>query len=114
MAKMQVSFQNLLWLTASTIWPKARSLSAAIAAGVGQPALRAAGVVVRQADDAEVREIPGLLELLQLLDELRGPEHVGNLQRPAHRIGGEVGPQRFDGRAGSEISIAPAWLTKSR
>ena len=39
MAKMQVSFQNLLWLTASTIWPKARSLSATIAAGVGQPAL---------------------------------------------------------------------------
>jgi len=36
---MQVSFQNLLWLMASTIWPKARSLSAMCAAGVGALAL---------------------------------------------------------------------------
>ena len=34
MARTQVSFQNLLWLMASTIWPKARSLSAAWAAGL--------------------------------------------------------------------------------
>ena len=38
MAKMQVSVQNGLWLMASTIWPKARSLSATWAAGVGEPA----------------------------------------------------------------------------
>src|SRR5258708_1800890 len=34
---MQVSFQNLLWATASTIFPRARSLSATDAFGVGIP-----------------------------------------------------------------------------
>ena len=38
MAKMHVFVQNLLWLTASTICPNARSLSATCAAGVGEPA----------------------------------------------------------------------------
>ena len=76
MAKMHVSFQNRLWLTASTIWPKARSLSATMRGGGGAAGLGAAGVVVGQADDAEVREVPRLLELLQLPDELRGPEDV--------------------------------------
>ena len=46
--KMHVSFQNLLLLTASTIRPRARSLSATIARGVGKPGRRAAGVVARQ------------------------------------------------------------------
>jgi hypothetical protein len=35
---MHVSFQKRLWLIASTIRPKARSLSATHAAGVGDPA----------------------------------------------------------------------------
>ena len=49
MAKMHVCGQNLLWLMASTIWAKARSLSATWAAGVGQFVL-----VVRV-----TREMPG-------------------------------------------------------
>ena len=39
MAKMQVSGQNRLRLMASTIWPRARSLSATWASGVGQSGL---------------------------------------------------------------------------
>ena len=43
--------QNGEWLIASTIRPNARSLSAMLAAGVGEPAFVPTGVIVRQADD---------------------------------------------------------------
>ena len=43
--------------------PNARSLSATQAAGVGQPATRAAGVIVGQADDHEVGKLALRFEL---------------------------------------------------
>ncbi len=39
MAKIAISRQNGEWLRASTMRPKARSLSATVAAGVGEPSL---------------------------------------------------------------------------
>ena len=39
MAKIAISRQNGEWLSASTMRPKARSLSATVAAGVGEPGL---------------------------------------------------------------------------
>ena len=53
MTKMAVSFQNLLWLTASTSRPSARSLLATQACGVNVPGVVPVGVVFAQAHDDE-------------------------------------------------------------
>ena len=65
-----------LRLTASTTMPSARSLSATIARGVGESGPRAVGVVARQEQVHQVRELALLLELLQLVDEQLRPVDV--------------------------------------
>ena len=60
-------------------------------------------MVVRQTDNDEVGEIADLLELSKLPYELRRAKRIRNLQSPAHGIGGEVGPQRFDGGAAPDL-----------
>ena len=80
---MAVCGQNFEWLTASTSWPSARSLSPTYAVGVRQPGRRAVGVIVGQAQDLQARHVTLGLEALQLGDEARGALHVRVAQIPA-------------------------------
>src|ERR1041385_3090551 len=45
------------------------------------------------------------LELLELLDKLRGAERIGNVQFPAHRVGREIGPQRLNRRPAVDLDF---------
>ena len=67
--KIAVSGQYLLWLTASTSRPRARSLLATQACGVGAPGVVPFGVVFAQAHHDEARQVAVLLVLAKFFEE---------------------------------------------
>ena len=73
--------------------------------GCGAVGRGAAGVVVRQADDDEIRVFPTGLELRQLPDEKIGTELVGDTHLPPDCPGGGERSDRFDRRLRREDHV---------
>src|SRR5213078_3967403 len=63
----------------------------------------AAGVVVWQANDAQVWKSSLFFEALQFSNELAGPKHIGNIQSPSYRIGDQIWAQGFDRRPATDF-----------
>ena len=63
-------------------------------------------MVVGQAHDREVWKITDLLKRLQLGQELRGAELVGNVHCPTDRIGRQVRAQRLDCRSAVDFNLS--------
>src|SRR5262249_17877736 len=58
--------------------------------------MRPRRVIVRQLHDREIRKVPGLLELLKLFDELRGPINIGNGAGKSNVGLAQIGFDRLD------------------
>ena len=86
---MQVFVQNLLWLTASTIWPNARSLSATCAAGVGDPGFVPLVWSFGSQTMTRFGRLSAASNCFQFLDELRGAKNIRHIQIPANGVGDE-------------------------
>ena len=76
--------------------------------GRGRAGLRAAGVIVRQTDENEVRHLALLLELAEVLDELRGAEDIRHIHVPADGVRVQMRTQRFDRGPAAEVDVRRA------
>ncbi len=86
--------------------PKARSLSAMQARGVGAAGARAAGMIVRQANDHELRKLAAFLEARKLVENEIGAVLVGHGHLPAHVAGRREGANRLNRGLGLKNDVA--------
>src|SRR5439155_12125788 len=64
--------------------------------GLGVAGAGAGGVVVGEVDEDEGGQVAGALEVLELLEEGRGADHVGDAEVPAGVAGAGVGAELLD------------------
>ncbi len=93
MAKIAISFQNGEWLRASTMRPKARSLSATEAAGVGDPSLVPLVWSLGRQMITSCGNSPALRELLRAPARMKSARYWSGtaISQPTYAVG-EKGP----------------------